>query len=140
MARADRQTVIQKKRVLYSDFLTNFDQNPHTGYLGVVTNEQAIKQSYKNLILTNKGERYGDSEKGSNIRAKLFDLHDTIATEALVLEIKSTLNAYEPRGEIINVEFIDSLDANALDIRLVFRAINDQDQIYSLDLHVQRVR
>ena len=56
MARADRLTIRQKKRKVYSDFFTNFNKNEFTGYLGTVENEEAVKQAFRNLMLTNHGE------------------------------------------------------------------------------------
>ena len=140
MARADKNTIIPKKIVLYRDFLNNFDQNPHTGFLGTVTNEEAVAQSYKNLVLTGKGERFYDAEKGAGIRDLLFELATPEWAEVADLQIKSTLNEYEPRGRVQEVQIRDNLETNAVDFRIVYSLINDQDQLYSLDLHIKRVR
>ena len=74
MSRADKNTLEQKKREIYSDFLNNFDQNPFTGVLARVTNEESVAQSLKNITLTNRGERFYNSNKGSRIRSSLFEL------------------------------------------------------------------
>ena len=140
MSRADKNTVLRKKIVIYSDFLTNFNQNPHTGYLAVVNNENAVKQSYRNLVLTGRGERFYDSEKAGDIRDALFELTTSDFSEAIVLRLKSTLNRYEPRGEILDIEFVNTDDENLIDMKLIFSTMNDQDQIYSLNLHIKRVR
>ena len=140
MARADRNTIQPKKIVIYRDFLTNFDQNPHTGFLATVTNEDAIKQSYRNLVLTGRGERFYDAEKGAGIRDMLFELVTPEFNEALKLQIISSLNQSEPRGRVTDVQIQDNIDANEIAFRIVFTTANDQDQLYSLDLHIKRVR
>ena len=140
MARADRNTIQAKKIVIYRDFLSNFAQNPHTGFLATVTNEDAIKQSYRNLILTGKGERFYDAEKGAGIRDLLFDLATVEHNEVIKLQIMSSLNESEPRGRVVDVQLLEETDTNAADFRVVYSTINDQDQLYSLDLHIRRVR
>jgi phage baseplate assembly protein W len=141
MARADKFTLTQKKKVIYSDFLTNFDQNPHTGYLGRVTNEAAVAQAYRNLLLTNKGERFYESDKGSDITSTLFELYDPTMSGTIELEITSYLNRYEPRGNVSSVVIEpDQVDFNAINMKIVYTTKNDQNQLRTLNIHIQRVR
>jgi len=141
--RADKNTITQKKIRIYSDFLDNFDQNPHTGYLGVVTNEDSIAQSYRNLIQTNHGERFYDSSKAGDVRSKLFELFSDTSVgfaETLKIELTSKLQIYEPRGQIIDIQVIPNENNNAFVLKLIYSTTNNQDQIHNLDLHFQRVR
>lgn len=140
MARADKYTLEQKKFTVYSDFLMNFDKNPFTGYLGVATNEDAVKNAMRQLLLTNKGERFFDSRKGAGIRDMLFELFDPSTHEAIKYDIKTIVEAYEPRAIIqsIDIEQID--DDNSLFIKIVFSIRNIQEEAFVLDLHVERVR
>ena len=55
--RADKFTQTQKKQILFSDFLDNFDRVPFNNQLAKVTNENSVRQSITNLVLTNYGER-----------------------------------------------------------------------------------
>ena len=58
----------------FSDFDLNFTAHPVTGDIVLKTDESAIKQSVKNLLLTRNFERPFHSEIGSPIRQLLFDL------------------------------------------------------------------
>jgi phage baseplate assembly protein W len=140
MARADKYTLEQKKFTVYSDFLMNFDKNPFTGYLGMATNEDAVKNSMRQLLLTNKGERFFDSRKGAGIRDMLFELFDPSTHEAIKYDIKTIVEAYEPRAIIQNIEIEQLEDDNSIFIKIVFSIRNIQEEAFVLDLHVERVR
>jgi phage baseplate assembly protein W len=72
MSQSDRFT-IKNNREYFSDFMANFDKNPVTGNLARVTNEDAIKQSLRNLVLTNRTERFYQPHIGSKVQSLLFD-------------------------------------------------------------------
>ena len=125
MSRADKNTLEQKKREIYSDFLINFDQNPFTGVLARVTNEESVAQSLKNITLTNRGERFYNSNKGSRIRSSLFELFDSGMFDAIKLDLQDMYSYYEPRA-IINDIIIqpETLDLNSLNVAIIFSIIN----------------
>jgi len=141
MSRADKNTLEQKKREIYSDFLNNFDQNPFTGVLARVTNEESVAQSLKNITLTNRGERFYNSNKGSRIRSSLFELFDSGMFDAIKIELQDTYRYYEPRA-IINDIIIqpDTLDLNSLNVSIIFSIINIPGQNFQVSLNVQRIR
>ena len=117
MARADKNTLEQKKREIYSDFLNNFDQNPFTGVLARVTNEESVAQSIKNLVLTNQGERFYNSSKGSRVRQSLFEMFNQMSADIVKQDLINYLSFYEPRC-IINDIIVqgDTLDLNSFNI------------------------
>ena len=141
MSRADKNTLEQKKREIYSDFLNNFDQNPFTGVLARVTNEESVAQSLKNITLTNRGERFYNSSKGSRIRSSLFELFDSNMFDAIKLDLQDMYSYYEPRA-IINDIIIqpDTLDLNSLNVSIIFSIINIPGQNFQVSLNVQRIR
>ena len=61
------------KSVVFSDFFTDFSRSPTSGMLNIKTNEDAVKQSVRNLLLTDKYERPYQPEIGSNVRNLLFE-------------------------------------------------------------------
>jgi phage baseplate assembly protein W len=131
--RSDKFTLKQKEIERYSDFSTTFEMNPFSGMLARVTNEEAVKQSLKNLVLTETGERFYDSNKGSKIKQSLFEL--------VKIQLKASLASYEPRANIIDVQLSnDQLDANALNCKIIFSVINIPGPTFTLDLNVTRVR
>ena len=58
VTRADTLTGTKKQREFFSDFVTSFSKTPLGDQLGRVTNEQSVKRSIRNLLLTDPGERF----------------------------------------------------------------------------------
>ena len=154
MARADRLTIRQKKRKVYSDFFTNFNKNEFTGYLGTVENEEAVKQAFRNLMLTNHGERFFDSNKGSNITDYLFENVTPDMFELMKMDIQSAVQSYDPRITINDIVVpnynatdkqafdtggVTQLDNNTVSVRIIFSVVNIPDPL-SVDIDVRRIR
>lgn len=140
MARADKYTPITEKKEYYSDFLINFDQNPITGNLARVTNEESVKQSIRNLILTNRAERPFQPLVGSRINSLLFENFDSFLISSLETEIRETIALYEPRANIERVNISESeIDQNTLEVSIFFSIINIP-QIIEMTLFLKRVR
>lgn len=88
---------------IYSDFNDGFTQNPITKDLGRVTNQNAIKQSLMNLIMTDKYERLLNPVIGSNVRRALFEPANGRTTVVLQNAIKETIKNFEPRVTLLDV-------------------------------------
>lgn len=141
VVRADKFTLKQKQIERYSDFATSFDMNPFTGMLARVTNEDAVKQSLKNIVLTECGERFYDSNKGSKIKQSLFELFDLAMFDIVKMQLRTALAVYEPRATIIDIQLAnDQLDSNTMNVKIIFSVINIPEYTFSLDLNVTRVR
>ena len=129
----------QPARVVFSDFFSDFSRNAVTGELNKKTNVEAVKQSVKNLLLTDKYERLFQPEVGSGLKGLLFEN----ATPFVQLQIESYITAvienYEPRARIIatNVSFYN--DRNAANITIKFMVINTEDPV-EFNISLERTR
>lgn len=103
----------EKPVVAYRDFNMNFTANPFSGDLSVLTNEKAIAQSLKNLLLTEFGEIPFNPEIGSGIRSLLFEPASEILTLSLKERIKSVIDNYEPRINLKAIKIQDDSDSNS---------------------------
>lgn len=122
--KADTFTSTQKKQERYSDFTTNLNIHPGSKDVARLTNEEAIKRSVKNLLLTKKGERLFQPLIGSEITSLLFE---PISPETeLILEeyIRNVIENFEPRVKIANLIVSGQLDQNAYTVTLIFSTIN----------------
>ena len=137
--RSDKFTVETKKVEYYSDFTNNLDKNPLTGYLARVTNEESIKQSLQNLIMTNRYERPFQPWIGSKIQSLLFEPFDSVTSSMLREEIMMTIQNCEPRVDVADVH-ISGDDNNNVFVKVVFYILSMPDQEFSLDLLLKRVR
>lgn len=123
----------------YRDFDISFGVHPITKNLLVKTGEDAIKQSFRNLILTNFYEKPFHPEIGSNIKAVLFE---NISTKFLGLNIERFIREVallEPRVDLQKVEVIVSADDNYIVINIEFFAKGIANPV-SFDLTLERVR
>lgn len=98
--------------------------NPNTEDFAMVKNENAIKQSVKNLILTQFGERPFQPENGSRLKSMLFENFDVFMIEDLKDEIITTVRRLEPRVTI-NAVRINYDDGNELEVEIDYTIIGE---------------
>ena len=124
---------------LFSDIDLNFTKHPVTRDIARRYDENAIKASVKNLLLTRNFERPFHSEIGSPIRALMFELPGPMFDVMLQRAIIDVINNFEPRIEIIDVRVNDASDLNAVYVTLEFKIVNTERPI-TLDLALERTR
>jgi phage baseplate assembly protein W len=94
----------------YRDIDFNFEKHPVTKDVPVKVNNEAIKQSLRNLMMLNYGEIPFSPTKGSNIQRLLFEPISSITAIQLRNEIEQMIRNYEPRIEISQVKIIADND------------------------------
>jgi phage baseplate assembly protein W len=117
---ATLNTIQQPDPVHYSDFSGSFVVHPVSGDVARVTEYEAVRRSVRNLIMTNRYERVGNPEIGSNIRRALFEPMDGATTSMIKSYIRETLENHEPRCRIQDVQVIPDYDRNAYFINIIF--------------------
>jgi len=137
--RQNKFTIENKKLEYYSDFMMNLEKNPLTGFIARLTNEDSIKQSLKNLILTNRTERPFQPWIGSKIQSLLFEPDDPMTHMILEEEIKTTIDNCEPRVSLEAVN-ISGGDDNSYYVRIDFSIVNIPEETFNLDIILRRVR
>jgi len=137
---AARFTVENAKVRTFSDFLTDFSQNPVTGYLAMIENEGAVKQAVKNLLLTERTERPYRNYIGSKINNLLFEPLDPHTEDTLKDAIKETITNCEPRVRLISVDVIGNQDVNGYFVAITFSIINIPQQSFTVEMLLRRVR
>lgn len=140
VTRADRVTTgKQQQEVYYSDFLDNMNKHPATGLLNRTLNENSVKQSIKNLILTNQGERFFQPLVGGNIEKTLFEPLDGFAAASIKKAIIETLWNNEPRLSAVDVRVQPLIDENAYRVFITFSIKTIQNST-TLEIVLQRLR
>lgn len=129
----------QTNEIIYKDFDFRFIAHPVTGKLIVRKNAESIKQALKLLILTNYYERPYRSKYGGNISAFNFENYTGITQQNIVHSIKTAIENFEPRVELIDVRFGGNPDRNELAVTIIFRPIN-ATVTESLSINLERVR
>tara|TARA_B110000503_G_scaffold30015_1_gene48450 strand:- start:660 stop:1079 length:420 start_codon:yes stop_codon:yes gene_type:complete len=127
------------QRIVYSDFYTDLNKHPLRNTLLRKTNVDAVKQSIRNLLLTNKGERLFQPNLGGNINAMLFENITPQTFITMQDHIKDILAAHEPRAEVIEVYIAETSDEHEVQVTIVFGIVNVQEPI-TLEVILERVR
>lgn len=123
----------------FQDFNTSLAVHPVNGDLSLKQDFDAVKQSIKNLVLTDKLERPMQPTIGCDIRKSLFENFSPQTIVMAKQQIAETVGQYEPRAELINIEASADEDNNALNITIIFSLINS-DIEETLSLVLERVR
>lgn len=121
----------------YSDLSLYFSAvHPNLKDIPKTKDFEAVKQSVKNLILTNFGERPFQSNIGSGVTRYLFEPADTFTIVSMKEDIMKVLKDYEPRVNGVEVSISDDIDRNAFDITIKYNVIfspNRQEINFALE-------
>ena len=107
----------------FKDISLSFRSHPVTKDVIPLKNASAISRSVKNLVLTQLQERPFQPNLGSRINGSLFDLMDAGSAAIISDEIRNTIDNFEPRVELIDVEVTPYYDSHAYDILIVYEII-----------------
>jgi len=129
---------IESERV-FKDLDLNFTAHPIKKDIVKHTNEYAIINSVKNLILTNHFERPFRPEIGSGVSNLLFENVDPLVAAHLERAIEETISNYEPRVSLTGVVATAYPDDNRYSITLSFFIINNPNPI-TIDFFLERIR
>jgi phage baseplate assembly protein W len=139
MAPRSQFPVKKNEKPRYSDFTMNLDIHPDTKQIFTFTNVNAVKRSIKNLVMTDKYERLFRPNIGAGIRALLFENMTSEALIAIKDAIKSTIENYEPRVVVREIEVLGHQDQNAVTVNLIFEILNIPDTQF-LQISIDRAR
>lgn len=129
----------QKRISLYADLYKDLTQNPKNDDLALRRDEEAVKESIKNLILTDKGERLMQPLVGGNIRAMLFENITPAVLKMIEEQVRTTIEEYEPRAELIDVNVKSRIDDNKVEVTIRFYITNIAQPI-QLNVLLERIR
>ena len=109
----------------WADLDIDFTAHPNTGNLSMKRDADAIVRSVRQLLLTNHYERPFHPEIGSNLVRQLFEPMTYATTLRIKDNIIKTINNFEPRVDLTNVEVEPREQENAYAVRLTFFIINE---------------
>lgn len=103
------------------------------------TEISAVKQSVKNILMTQYYEKPFDMTFGSQLNDLLFELADNELEWEIEDAIRQAINIYEPRAAIRSVNV--NVDQDNYDVRVTvnFAVLNYSDRV-SLDIVLTRLR
>ena len=136
---AELYTARTKKITIYQDFKKNLEKSPVSNDLTVFKDEDAVKESIKNLILTNRGERLMQPNLGGDIQAMLFENITPSVITLIEDKVRDTIEINEPRAELVDVIVSSNIVDNQVNVKIVFY-IKNVEQPIALDVFLERTR
>ena len=124
---------------VYSDLDLKFNQHPVYKDIVPLTDVDAVKQSVRNILFTNKGERLFQPSIGSGVFDLLFEHADPLTFQAVRDNIKDILSVLEPRINQIQVQIEDNIDANEIAVTVNFNIAGVANN-ESVDFYLERLR
>ena len=129
----------------YTDFDINFNKNEFTNDVSIKLNDNSIRQSVMNIILTKPGEKPFRRGFGVGIHKFLFENIITGLDRAkFSRDVQLQLEAHEPRVRFDKIKWDDSnVDTNYLQLEVYFfilRGRESQPQPDSLKIELMKVR
>jgi phage baseplate assembly protein W len=97
-------------------FPLNDDVSKNTLFSMTQVTKDAFSSDLLLLLLTQKGERYYESNYGTNLLKYVFEPNDDLTSEDIEEEIKNTVSQYIPSLTINSVIFNWNFDDNGLPI------------------------
>ncbi len=123
----------------FVDLDLDFTRNPITNDVSLKFNDEAVKRSIRNIVLTNSGEKPYIPEFGGNVKASLFENFTPVTVVTLKGQIETAIRNFEPRANLLKVEVTERIDSNELIVSIVFSILNSQDPI-TLEVPLERIR
>ena len=123
------KSAVQQQKDIYSDFGINLNVHPLRKDINRITNEDAVRRSIKNILLTNHYERKMRPTFGANLSKYLFELITPITLQNIKIEIESAISNYEPRCNIISTVVSAGTDNNSVEITVTFSLLNSLNPV-----------
>ena len=123
-----KSTLISSRAVDYLDIDLTFAKRP-SGDIYKKKDAAAVKQSIKNLLLTDFYEKPFQPFFGANLRAMLFELADDDTEDEVEENIRTAINKYEPRAEILTISVNVLPDQNDMRVSVYFKIISTQETV-----------
>ena len=123
----------------FTDLDLSFKINPFTKDLYLKTDEDAVKTAIKHLIRTKNFERSFHPEIGTQVHYLLFENFSSAVKLAMERTIIDSIEKYEPRVWLIDVQIEESVDTNNLIVNIIFALKNTSNPV-TISTLISRVR
>ena len=123
----------------FADLDLSFTINPFTKDLYLKTDEDAVKTAIKHLIRTKNFERSFHPEIGTQVHYLLFENFSSAVKLAMERTIIDSIEKYEPRVRLIDVQIEESVDTNNLIVNIIFALKNTSNPV-TISTLISRVR
>jgi phage baseplate assembly protein W len=131
---------IERVSKSFKDISLSLQINPLSYDLIEIKNETAIARSLRNLVLTLPGERFFNQNLGSKVSQSLFETISDISASIIQDEIKNTIQNYEPRVNLIEVNVSPNDEYNEYNVTIKYYIVGIDALPQKLTFALQSVR
>ena len=124
----------------FKDISMTFQSNPLNSDLITLKNESAIARSVRNIVFTLPGEKFFNEDFGSRVSRSLFENIDEISASIINDEITNSINNFESRVNLIDVQTTPNYDNNAFNVIITYRIIGADVPPQQLEFVLQPTR
>lgn len=110
---------------IYTDI--DYKLNTENEDLRLVTDVEAINNSLRNIILTQKGTVPGFPEFGTNIEDVLFELMDEITYEFLKDMIITQIENWETRVQVQEISVQENVDLGQILVTIYYKILKNNE-------------
>ena len=121
------------------DLDLNFGINPATKDIRKKIGENALKQSIKNLLMTNRGERLFEPEIFGGIYQYLFEPLSPFTAVSIKDSVTNVINTLEPRVVVREVTVSENSNQDGYDISIDFSIFNSEERL-NVEFFLERLR
>jgi len=132
------KTIISGVNKSYQDIDLTFAKNA-AGDVFKKENAAAVKQSVKNLLLTNFSEKPFQPRFGGNLNSLLFALNTDVDDDELKEQIFESIQTFEPRAEVLNITSNLVDDSHEIKVSVTFKVVNTS-QVVTTNVNLTRLR
>jgi len=124
----------------FKDISMTFQANPLNEDLIALKNANAIARSVRNIVMTVPGEKFFNPTFGSRITESLFENIDDITATVIIDEIRESIDNYEPRVDLLDVQAFPDYDNNSFDVTIIYEIIGIEIPAQELQFVLQSSR
>lgn len=132
------RSIISSQTRTFTDVDLKFAKKT-TGDIFKKTNVAAVKQSIKNILMTNETEKPFKPEFGGNLQAMLFSLDTEFDDDDIKDMIISAVSIEEPRASIVDVKVNSTPDFSSVNVDVIFQVLASEE-IETLNVSLTRLR
>jgi len=124
----------------FKDISMTFQSNPLNEDLIALKNANAIARSVRNIVMTLPGEKFFNPSFGSRITESLFENIDNITATIIIDNIRESIENFEPRVDLLDVQAFPNYDNNAFDVTIIYEIIGIEIPAQELQFVLQSSR
>lgn len=123
----------------YTDIDISLKKHPGTKDVLRKTDTNSVRQSLRNIFMTNPGEKPFNFDFGLGLYNYLFENYSPGFAHMMKRKCIEQIALYEPRAAIDDITVRMSVDSNELEVTLLFHTIADPSP-QTLNITLERTR